>query len=207
MNNNQKNGLFNEGIWYPDVPNYVDIAFETARGANPNTKLFYNDYDIYSMKGPTANKANAVYNMTRSMIERGIPIDGVGFQGHMHIDGEYPLDYDGIYENFKRFADLGLEIHVTEASIACGTKTNGQYTPCSSFTEELATQQAEMYQTFLKACLAVSNCRSFETWGYTDKYTSLGSSEYPLPFDVDFQPKAAAVYIENVLLNVSQIKY
>eukprot|EP01084_Bolivina_argentea_P151405 264258_1 len=105
--NPTENGLYKTGVWYPAIPNYVNLAFQTARKANPNTKLFYNDYMIFSMSGQFAEKSNAVYNMIKQMINNNIPIDGIGFQSHMNIGSFYPLDYNGILSNFKRYADLG----------------------------------------------------------------------------------------------------
>ena len=63
-------------FWYPKLPNYVDVAFKAARQANPEAQLFYNDYGQNQVTG----KAEVVYDMVKSMKDRGIPIDGVGMQ-------------------------------------------------------------------------------------------------------------------------------
>jgi endo-1,4-beta-xylanase len=199
VDDNPSQQLYKNCVWYPAVPNYVDIAFQAARKANSGMKLFYNDYNILMDSGWMAAKSNAVYGMLKNMTQRGIPVDGIGIQTHLNLGDS--LDYNSIVSNFQRFADLGLEVHITEMDVQCGTYTNGQMVPCSSFTEQLAEKQAEFYQTVLKACMAVSKCKNFETWGFTDKYTWTGSNEYPLPFDTNFQPKDAAVSIENQLLS------
>ena len=111
--------------------------------------------------------------------------------------GEYPADYNGMMENFARYNDLGIEVHVTELDISCNCNND--------FTSDDSKKQAEMYATVLKACLDSPNCKSFESWGYTDKYTWMGSTNYPLPFDTNFDPKDAAYYILNTLLNQSSI--
>ena len=100
-------------------------------------------------------------------------------------------------DNFARYNDLGIEVHITELDINCNC--NGD------FTSDVAKKQGEMYRTILKACLDSPNCKNFETWGYTDKYTWLGSSAYPLPFDTSLNPKDAAYDILNTLLNKSSI--
>ena len=67
-------------IWYPDVPDYVDVAFAAARAADPAAKLFYNDYNVGSATGWSAGKSDAMYAMVAGMLDRGVPIDGVGLQ-------------------------------------------------------------------------------------------------------------------------------
>ena len=89
--------------------------------------------------------------------------------------------FDKLVSNWQRFSDLGLEIHITELDVECGTQDN----PCQ-YSQQYEKQQAEMYQTVLKACMAVSGCKSYESWGYTDKYSWRGSDTYPLRFDKDF---------------------
>jgi len=172
--------LLKNTVWYPDLPDYVDFAFTTARAANPNVKLFYNDYNIASSTGWSADKSNNVYNMIKSMKDRGIPIDGVGFQ--LHVDINYNL-FDGIKQNLQRFASLGLEIHMTEIDVSCGSGCN--------WTPDKEQQQASVYGSLISTCIAQPKCTNFETWGFTDKYTWLGTNVHPLPFDENYHPKQA----------------
>jgi len=169
-------------VWYPDVPDYIDVAFTTARAANPNVKLFYNDYNIASSTGWSAAKSQKVYDMVKSMKQRGIPIDGVGLQ--LHIDLTYDL-VDGVRQNMQRLADLGLEIHITELDIGCAQGT------CSGWDTQKAQQQANLYVALLKVCMAQPKCTNFETWGFTDKHTWRNTDEHPLPFDENYKGKPA----------------
>ena len=61
------------------IDDYVCKAFKMARKANPNIELFYNDYKHASMAGRYQYKSNKVYDYVKSLVERGCPIDGVGF--------------------------------------------------------------------------------------------------------------------------------
>eukprot|EP01083_Nonionella_stella_P084192 233007_1 len=199
-----KDGLYNTGVWYPAIPNYVEIAFQTARKVDLDTKLFYNDELIFSDALQFKDKSDAVYNMIKDMKQRNIPIDGIGFECHMNIGSQYPLNYTAILDNFQRYAALGMEIHITEMTVSCGRKERFRIkpVPCKEFTEQLETEQAEMYQMLVRACMETRPfCKSMETWSYTDKYTFYGSDNYPLPWDIDFQPKKAAYWIEQELLN------
>eukprot|EP01084_Bolivina_argentea_P276085 470992_1 len=198
---------FKTNVWYPAVENYVEVAFKAASDIAKGTdvKLFYNDFNITMDTGYTKQKADAVYNLLKNMKNKGIQVDGIGFEGHMNM-GEYESitnNYDSIVRNFQRFADLGLEIHITEMDIMCGQFVNDILIPCQNFTNSVAQKQAEMYEIMLKACLYVDACKNFETWGFSDRNSWRGSKEYPLPFDYNYKPKCAAYYIENVLLNIS----
>lgn len=174
--------------WYPDVPDFVDVAFQTAREACPTCKLFYNDYSIASSQGWSSDKSDAVYALVSDMLARGIPIDGVGFQLHIAVD--YGL-VDGVAANMARLAALGLEVHVTELDVACGSAPDHDCT----WTDAIAEAQADLYGQLLEACLDQPACTNFETWGFTDKYSWLdaqdGSPQHPLPFDEDYVTKDA----------------
>lgn len=172
--------------WYPDVLDYVDVAFQTARAAFPDSvKLFYNDYNIASSSGREKTKSDRVYNYVRGMLTRKVPIDGVGLQ--MHIQSSFN-DFAGLKANMERLAALGLDIHVTELDISFDT-----------WSPDAEQQQAQLYAKLLEACLAVPRCKSFETWGFTDKDTWKGSDKHPLPFDINLQPKAAVASMLAVL--------
>lgn len=90
-----------------------------------------------------------------------VPIDGVGLQMHISIDAA-PSVAD-IKSNMERLAALGLEIHITELDIRCGAPPAPA---CNSTGLEL---QANIYAHLLQTCLDVPACKSFETWGFTDK--------------------------------------
>jgi len=179
-------GTYKTNVWYPDIPDYVDFAFQTARAANPNVKLYYNDYNIASNTGYTATKAQKVYDMVSSMKQRGIPIDGVGFQLHVQIN--FPSNMlDGIKQNIARFAALGLEVHFTEIDVSCAAYQQ----TCTGWGPQDLQSQATVYGGLLQACIDEPMCKNFETWGFTDKYTWLGTSDHPLPFDENYNPKPA----------------
>jgi len=140
-------------------------------------KLFYNDYGADSTED---SKSDRVYTLVKSMVDRGVPIDGVGLQMHIDTSIDYNKWYKGFKSNMQRFSDLGLEIHITELDISMGT-----------WNAAAEKQQAKIYRRLLEACLEVTGCTSFETWGFTDESTWKGSNRYPLPFDVNLQPKRA----------------
>jgi endo-1,4-beta-xylanase len=145
---------------------FIEEAFRTARAADPAAKLCYNDYNTDGVNA----KSNAVYNLVKDFKARGVPIDCVGFQSHFNSASPVPADYQA---NLKRFADLGVDVQITELDI-----------------EGSGTAQANSYSNVVKACLAVSRCTGITVWGVTDKY-SWRASGTPLLFDSNYNKKPA----------------
>ncbi|RUS14480.1 glycoside hydrolase superfamily [Endogone sp. FLAS-F59071] len=160
------------GTWRRDASysstekTYVDYAFQYARAADPKAKLFYNDY---GGEACGEGKSDAIYRFVQDLKRRGVPIDGVGLQTHIDMNAGY-ITQASVGCNIKRLGMLGLEVHITELDVTCGS-TN---VACDQ------RQQAYMYQQVLLACLQYKQyCKAFLTWGYTDKY-SWKSSQNPL---------------------------
>nr|B4XVN1.1 RecName: Full=Endo-1,4-beta-xylanase A; Short=Xylanase A; Flags: Precursor [Streptomyces sp.]ABX71815.1 xylanase [Streptomyces sp. S9] len=156
---------------------YIAEAFKAARAADPDVKLYYNDYNIEGI-GP---KSDAVYEMVKSFKAQGIPIDGVGMQAHL-IAGQVPAS---LQENIRRFADLGVDVALTELDIRMTLPR----------TAAKDAQQATDYGAVVEACLVVSRCVGITVWDYTDKYSWV-PSVFPgqgaaLPWDEDFAKKPA----------------
>lgn len=143
-----------ESNWQQTIgDNYIDLAFTRARQANPNAKLFYNDYAIAELGFP---KAEAAYDLIADMVDRGIPIDGVGFQ--LHRFEESPPDYTAVKQNMARYAALGLEVQITEVDVRIADPV----TPA-----KLA-DQADIFAQLTGVCAMASNCEAVTTWGLTD---------------------------------------
>ncbi len=162
---------------------YVDKAFQWAHAADPNAKLFYNDYGGEGLGG----KSDAIYNFVRGMLSRGVPINGVGLQMHLTLD-DAPSQSD-ISTNIARLGALGLEVHVSEMDVRLPVDSNGVASAA-----DLASQ-ARIYQDVFAACQANSNCTAFLTWGITDRYSWI-PSVYPrygagLLLDRQYNPKPA----------------
>ncbi|NEY36535.1 1,4-beta-xylanase [Streptomyces sp. PRKS01-65] len=153
---------------------FIEEAFRTARAADPAAKLCYNDYNTDGINA----KSNAVYNMVKDFKARGVPIDCVGFQSHFNSASPVPADYQA---NLQRFADLGVEVQITELDI-----------------EGSGTSQATSYGNVVKACLAVTRCTGITVWGITDKY-SWRASGTPLLFDSNYNKKPAYTAVLSAL--------
>ncbi|MFE9657418.1 endo-1,4-beta-xylanase [Micromonospora sp. NPDC006431] len=153
---------------------WIEVAFRTARAADPGAKLCYNDYNT---DGQNA-KSNAVYAMVQDFKARGVPIDCVGFQSHFNSASPVPGDYQA---NLQRFANLGVDVQITELDI-----------------EGSGTIQADNYGRVVRACLAVFRCTGITVWGIRDT-DSWRASGTPLLFDGSGNKKPAYTAVLNAL--------
>ncbi|GAA1913917.1 endo-1,4-beta-xylanase [Streptomyces sodiiphilus] len=148
-----------ENIWIRELgPEIVADAFRWAHEADPEAKLFLNDYNVEGINA----KSDAYYELAQELLEQGVPLHGFGAQGHLSTRYGFPGD---LQQNLQRFADLGLETAITEIDVRMDLPASGKPT------KEQLRQQADYYQQALSACLAVNDCNSFTIWGFTDKYS------------------------------------
>jgi endo-1,4-beta-xylanase len=150
---------------------WIEAAFRAAHTADPGAKLCYNDYNTDGVNA----KSTGVYNMVADFKARGVPIDCVGFQSHLGTS--IPGDYQA---NLQRFASLGVDVQITELDVAQGGN------------------QASIYASVTKACMAVSRCTGITVWGIRDS-DSWRTGENPLLFDGSGNKKAAYTSVLNAL--------
>ncbi|XP_066246553.1 uncharacterized protein [Euwallacea similis] len=173
-----EDGSFRDSIWTQAMgQDFVALAFKTAAAADPNAKLYINDYNI---EGQNA-KSNALYTLVSALKSAGVPIHGVGFQSHFTV-GQVPST---LKANLERFTALGLEVAITELDVGENSRS-----------DDIA--QAADYATVVETCVSVNGCVGVTIWGITDNY-SWRSSTTPLPFDSSGNAKAAVDAMINVL--------
>ena len=172
---------------------YIERSFRCAHEADPQALLFYNEAEA-EVVNP---KSDAIYAMVRDFRQRGVPIDGVGFQ--MHMANLHP-DVASISANISRFTALGVQVQITEMDVALPVDVEGNARP-----EDLQ-QQANIYREIATACLSHPGCTAIQTWGFTDKYSWIGSHSKhtrgaALPFDKAYRPKPAYEALRNAVEN------
>jgi endo-1,4-beta-xylanase len=107
----------------------------------------------------------------------------------MHIP-RLDADIPAIAANIARLSALGVQVHITELDVSLPEGSNGM-----AAAEDL-TRQADIYRGIVRACLNSVGCTAIQTWGFTDKYSWIGSHTrgargQALPFDQAYQPKPA----------------
>ena len=149
--------------------------------------LFYNEAEGEGLN----RKSDAIYAMVKDFRRRGVPIDGVGLQMHIPtLEADIPAIVADISANIARLTALGLQVHVTELDVSLPLTSNGLPRP-----EDL-TRQAEVYRAIVRTCLNSMGCAAIQTWGFSDKYSWIGSHSrgdrgQALLFDRAYQPKPA----------------
>jgi endo-1,4-beta-xylanase len=190
-----EDGTLRETIWRKAIgPEYIAMAFRWAHAADPQAKLFYNNYGG-EMQGP---KADAAYALVKQLQQDGVPIDGAGFQMHVGL-GRSPAPA-AVAANMRRLNELGLEVQITEMDVQLQTGTGTEAQKWQA--------QAEIYRDMLQTCVEADNCHTFMMWGFTDRYSWIpgytGNPDSPLIFDRDYQPKPAFDRLMEVLSTPSK---
>jgi endo-1,4-beta-xylanase len=180
-------GELRDSPWLTAIgPDYIALAFQFAHEADPDAKLYYNDYSAEGIGG----KGDAVYELVKGLKEQGAPIHGVGWQGH--FQGEPYID--DIKTNGKRLAELGLDVSFTEVDVRIRLPP----------TERSLAQQARTYGKITRICLELPNCKAIVTWGFTDRHSWVpgffAGEGAALPFDEAYKPKPAYDAIRASLL-------
>lgn len=173
-------GGYRNNYWYRAMgEQFFNIAFDRARRAAPNAVLLYNDYWIET----NTPKYQTLLTILERLKREGVPIDGVGWQMHVDADGvlnpAFPL-----LERMNAVANLGLSNYITELDIRIDSPS-----------PENLEKQKQAYRKIATIFLQTNNRGSLQTWDLTDKHTwltdFLGSKQWPLPFDDNYQKKPA----------------
>jgi endo-1,4-beta-xylanase len=164
---------------------YIADALRTAHAADPNAKLYLNDFGI---EGENA-KSNAMFSLAQSLLAQGVPLNGIGFESHF-ILGQVPSDMEA---NLQRFANLGLDVAVTELDDRITL-------PASSANLQ---QQATEFSAVVKDCLGVSRCVGVTQWAVGDAdswvpgaFSGQGAATM---FDQSYSPKPAFTSVQSTL--------
>jgi len=180
--------------WYDTIgADFIDLAFQHAHEANPDAKLLYNDYNIEQMGDAKADRA---YDLVNDMVQRGIPINAIGFQSHYYVTPDGGTsgipDISKIRDNMDRFAQIGVEVQITECDFRIG----------KPLSDDKLQNQADFYGALLQACIDAPNCSRFTVWGLSDFDSWVPSTfkdyDYAHLFDAQFIAKPGYQAMVNV---------
>jgi endo-1,4-beta-xylanase len=178
---------------------YVEQAFKLAQAADPQAKLYYNDYNIE--QSPKLEKA---VRLVRSLQAKGARIDAVGVQGHWLIDRP---PTDRIEKGIDALAATGVKVMITELDVdPLPRKTSGRDMAVTKeganpyphgLPPEMQQRLARRYGEIVRAVVRHRAVEAISFWGTHDGRSWLndfpvkGRTNHPLLFDRQYQPKPA----------------
>jgi endo-1,4-beta-xylanase len=178
------------GFWARALgPGYVADALRWAREADPAARLYLAEGGAEAV-GP---RSDALLALVRGLRAAGVPLDGVGLEGHFVL-GEVP---PSLQAGLARFGALGVEVRLTEVDVRV---------PSPATAESLAAQGTD-YATVTAACRSTAACTGITTWGFTDKYTPVGGAWTALLlYTADYQPKPAYRGVLDTLIGLPDVE-
>lgn len=179
-----EDGSLRDTVWLRTLgPGYLERAIRKAHEVDPNAHLFLNEYNN---EAAGYAKADAMYNLVKDFVERGVPIYGVGMQ--LHLAADLPYNEEAILKNIRRYADLGIKICFSEVDVRMPLARADQY----------AQTQVDIWRSLMKLAVDEPNVESFIVWGISDKNSWIPAWKPgygdALLFDKNFKPKP--VYFE-----------
>ena len=166
---------------------FIGDAFRWAREADPKAILFYNDYNTES---PV--KRDKIFKLLEKLKADGIPIDGIGLQGHWSLTA--PTEQT-LRESIEKFASLGLQVQITELDVSVYGPADRD--PANhAFTVDREQRQMDQYRMifsvlrdYKKEITGVTFWNVSDRSSWLDNFPVRGRKNYPLLFDAQLQPK------------------
>ena len=211
----QQVAFLRESPWYKIIgEDYIELAYRFAHEADPDALLLYNDYSMTDLV-----KTQFVADMVKDLKDKGIPIHGVGMQGHWHL--EWPTSKD-LRKALDILSEVDVKVSVSEldlrvlphpkdtemgADIRLNIKRLQELDPYTNgIPKKILKKQAKKYASLFKVFLEYSDLiERVSFWGVVDHYSWLrdwpvkGRTVYPALFDRNYSPKPAYFAIRELI--------
>jgi endo-1,4-beta-xylanase len=168
---------------------YISVAFNAAHEKVPTATLILNDYGTTS-----TTKRECIYTVVQDLLDQDVPISGIGMQMHVNVENPSPA---AIEATIERFAELSVEVHITELDMSIYTSSSDAYATAADVPEELLITQGHRYKEIFDIFVAHDDVESVTFWGMADDHTWLTNRPIPrvdLPLLFDQQQQAKYAY-------------
>lgn len=173
---------------------FIRKAFEYAHEADPNAILFYNDYNECD---PV--KRDRIYSLVKSMKDAGVPVNGIGMQGHYNIYGPTENEFE---EALVKYSSLVEHVHITELDIRVSTERGGQLQFSRGegikISDDMKLLQETQYDRLFRIMRRHHEKLDVVTfWNVSDRDSWLGPNNYALLFDTSYKAKNSHAVVTN----------
>jgi beta-galactosidase len=186
---------------------FIAKAFEFAHEADPQAILFYNDYNC-----TRPEKRERIYKMLKKLIDKGVPVQGMGMQGHWSI---FEPSEQELRTAMERYSSLGIKIQITELDLSVykwekesRKRVDMEDDPFTPEQEKLQVEKYDMifrvFRDYRKVITGVTFWGVADHRSWLNNYPVRGRKNYPLLFDRNLNPKKS--YFKVVDFNNTQAK-
>ena len=158
-----------------------------ARTGDPEVKLFLNDYDIL-----TGVKLPEYLAQIRRLLKQGVPIAGIGAQGHLHAE---TFDRVQLKNALDSLAQFHLPIRITEFNMP-GQRSKYYKDRSLVMTPEEEELKAKELVDYYKICFAHPAVEGILMWGFWEGANWIRPSSL---FKNDWTPTPAAIAYHNLI--------
>jgi endo-1,4-beta-xylanase len=184
LNNEMVHGNFYEERLGPEITKNMA---QWAHNGDPTAKLWLNDYDIL-----TGNKLPEYMAQIRTLLTQGVPIAGIGVQGHLHTD---TFDRKELRRALDSLAIFNLPIRITEFNMP-GQRSKYHTEKILTMTAEEEELKAKEMVDYYRICFAHPAVEGILMWGFWE-----GANWIPVSslYKRDWSPTPAAKAYKNLL--------
>ena len=154
LNNEMVHGNYYEDRLGKDITKKMAEWFHNG---DPDAKLYLNDYDIL-----TGNKLNEYMAQIRFFLKQGVPLAGIGVQGHLHGES---FDRNELRRALDSLSIFKLPIRVTEFNLP-GQRSKFLKDTKLEMTPEEEAQKAKDIVDYYKICFAHPYVEGMIMWGF-----------------------------------------
>ncbi len=186
LNNEMIHGNYYEDRLGPEITKKMA---EWARNGDPDIKLYLNDYDIL-----TGNKLDDYMAHIRTLMSQGVPIAGIGVQGHLHAES---FDRSELQRSLDSLAKFNLPVKITEFNMP-GQRSKFYRNRDLGMTAEEEMQKAEELVDYYKICFAHPAVEGILMWGFWEGANWIPQSSL---YKCDWSPTPAAKAYQNLIFH------
>ncbi len=198
----EDNGEYRHSPFYDILgEEFIPLAFEYAREADPDVELYINDYSMF-----LPAKREAYVKLIRDLKGRGLRIDGIGMQSHIGLDYPDLAEYE---KTIEAFGKEGLNVMITEldmtalptvnigANVGDSIEFNNRKNPYvaglpEDVSEQWNARMDSVFALYKKHSDVISRVTFWGThdgMSWRNNFPMHGRTDYPLLFDRDYKMK------------------